>query len=106
MWLFMREGFLSIVQDKDDPDMLLVRGRVRGDIEKYFPDAEVKETPDNDYLFRAFIPRMRVAGEIAVAVNAISYTNYKASVPRNRQLWYGRIWGVMIDLQERIRRKR
>jgi hypothetical protein len=34
MWLFCEKGFVSIVVDRDDPDRLLVRARVKGDIER------------------------------------------------------------------------
>jgi hypothetical protein len=42
----MNKSFLSIVADLDNPDNLLVRARIRGDIERLFPEADVIHTPD------------------------------------------------------------
>ena len=58
MWIFSEEAYLSVVEDKTNPDMLLVRARVKGDIEKHFPDSITTETPDADYLYRASIPQI------------------------------------------------
>jgi hypothetical protein len=36
MWVFLSGAFLSIVQDKQKPERLVVRARRRGDIERVF----------------------------------------------------------------------
>jgi hypothetical protein len=41
MWLVLENSFLSIVQDKDNSERLLVRARIKGDIENVFPNANV-----------------------------------------------------------------
>lgn len=100
MWVFLNDAFLSIVADRDDADRLLVRGRLPGDIERAFPDAQVRETRDADYRFRAFIPRSAVASRLAEAVDRIDYPNFKSSV---RQDWrhdlYLSVWQVMARAQ-------
>src|SRR5215831_4091688 len=53
MWLFAKHGFFSIVEHRADPRNLLVRARVKGDIEHYFLDAKVTQTDAADYLYRA-----------------------------------------------------
>jgi hypothetical protein len=57
MWLFAQRGFLSIVEDANNKERLIVRGRVDGDIEQYFPDALIVSTPEHDYAYRAFLPK-------------------------------------------------
>jgi hypothetical protein len=51
MWLFTSNSFVSVVADRDDTQssLLLVRARIKGDIDQLFPDAEVMETPLTDY---------------------------------------------------------
>ena len=51
MWLFTSNSFVSVVADRDDTQSprLLVRARIKGDIDQLFPDAEVMETPLTDY---------------------------------------------------------
>jgi hypothetical protein len=61
MWIFTKHGFYSVVEDRDNADLLLVRARVEGDIEKYFRDAVVYYTPEHDYAYRAHVSRREVA---------------------------------------------
>ena len=39
MWIQFNNAFLSIVENRDNKLELFVRARVKGDIEKIFPDA-------------------------------------------------------------------
>jgi hypothetical protein len=103
MWCFLRNGFLSIVQDKDNENYLVVRARVRGDIEAYWPTADVTESPENDYRYRTRLLRSEVASVISdYILNDLNHTNYKAAVnmvdPR-RSEYYGMVWAIMADLQ-------
>lgn len=106
MWICLNDSFLSIV----DPgaqgpkgDYLLVRARIKGDIERVFPKANVIVIHGRDYLFRAFIPRKQVADAIAKRVMENHATNFKNSVPENmRHDAYARIWGVMHGLQWKL----
>lgn len=100
MWVCLNDSFLSIVAHRDQPDMLCVRARVRGHIERVFPFADVQETPDGDYLFRAVINRQAVANAIASRAFSITYDNFKNSVP-DRKLHdaYLDFWSIMCQLQ-------
>lgn len=101
MWVYLNHAFLSIVAHRDDGDVLLVRARRAGDIERVFPTAEVKETPAADYRFRAALPRPVVADALAGAVAEIGYPNFKASVAeRDRHNAYLGCWAVMSGWQE------
>jgi len=99
MWLFSKNNFLSIVEDKDDPNRLLVRGRLRGDIEAMFPLAEVIEGVGSDYLFRAFVDRTAVVKAVADTVTNIDYTNFKSANNKSRQAHLMGSWQVMRDVQ-------
>lgn len=102
MWVFLKDSFFSIVENENDNRQLLVRARVRGDIERRWPDATVQETPDNDYRFRAFIDRSAVASAIEKAVKNIDYPNYKNSISQKklRSAFYAMVWHTMWRLQE------
>jgi hypothetical protein len=104
MWIHLNDAFLSIVANRDDPESLLVRARVAGDIERTFPSAEVLETPEADYRYRATLPRSEVARVLAERVAAIDYRNFKKSVAPHDQARhdaYMKVWGVMYGLQGR-----
>lgn len=102
MWVFLNNAFLSIVKDKDDAELLMVRARMRGDIERVFRGAKVRETPPPaDYRFRARIDRHEVADALRYEALQIDYTNFKKSVPdKSRHDAYLRVWSVMAREQE------
>jgi hypothetical protein len=100
MWVFTNKAFLSIVADYDDPKRLLVRGRFPDDIKTVFPEAEVSETPEADYRFRAFLPRRIVAARLADVVNDIDYPNFKGSVGQHwRHELYMKVWRILFSAQ-------
>ena len=100
MWLCLNSAFLSIVEPEQDSEVLRVRARRKGDIEKVFPEAKVERTPERDYLFRAHIRRERVAEAVAEQVAGINYGNFKNSVKNDKlHSAYGSIWSIMARLQ-------
>src|SRR5512143_2165047 len=94
MWMFTTKGFFSIVQHKDDPDCLLVRARVKGDIKQHWPYAKIQKTEDADYLYRAKIPKSDVEAAIHEIVKNINYTSYKGAVENKGRYWN---WYVEVD---------
>ncbi len=107
MWIFFNDAFLSVVAHRDRPDTLMVRARVRGDIERVFPGAKVTRSPAADYLFRAEVRRGVVAAALSIAAAGISYPNFKGSVrDRDRLETYHDVWDVMLSWQHRRQRAR
>lgn len=103
MWIFSKDVFLSIVEDADQPTWLLVRARVKGDIEKVFPDAIVKRTPNADYRFRTTLDRDTVANAVNDAILDIDYGNFKNAVTdKRRKVPYTRVWFEMSEMQEKL----
>ena len=80
MWIFTQRGFLSIVKHTDKPNVLLVRSRFRGHIQRVFPKARVVEDVGSDYRFRAHLPIKEVSKVIARLVSEIDYDNFKNSL--------------------------
>jgi hypothetical protein len=101
MWISLSDAFLSIVAIPGQPDMLKVRARRKGDIERIFPEAAVQRTPGRDYLYRAEMPRGAVSSAIAASLAAIEYDNFKNSVSDTRlHSAYASVWSSMSKLQE------
>lgn len=106
MWLTTLEGFISIVQDRDDADLMQVRARVADDIAKHFPTADVLTMPGADYLYRARVPRTEVAAKIADMIMTASYTSHfkdealahSAPSPQRLSAYYS-TWGAMAQMQ-------
>lgn len=100
MWICLNNAFLSIVHKDCAADELLVRARVEGHIEAVFPDAAVSKTIGNDYLFRAVLPRWKVANAITDLLLTNIYDNFKNSVADDRlHNAYSTVWATMSRLQ-------
>jgi hypothetical protein len=104
MWIVTNESFLSAVQDRKDPNLLVVRARVQGDLESFFGnDIKVIETDDSDYRFRTFVDRSVFKIKMMNHINSIDYKNFKDSVKnKERKTWYTQIWSVMFRVQESL----
>lgn len=101
MWIFLKDAFLSVVANRDDPNCLLVRGRFPGDIERIFPEADVVETPHADYRFRASVPRAAVAEMLAREALTMTADNFKGSVQQDwRHDLYLDVWSTMRGAQQ------
>lgn len=107
MWICFNDAFLSIVAKDCPPDHLLVRARRKGDIERVFPGAKVKESGATDYRYRAVVPRAAVAKVAAERIMSIDYGNFKNSVEDDDlHAAYSRIWGVMYGVQVKDEKQR
>jgi hypothetical protein len=104
MWLFLIDGFYSVVQDKDDTNTLLVRARDEDDALRMadrLGHVVIEHTPDRDYAYRMRVPRAQFSGLMEEEVQDLSYTNFKNEVHERRgfarSLIYGRVWSFMLD---------
>lgn len=107
MWVTTTSGFVSIVQDRDDPAVLQVRARAPEDITATFPGAEVITTPGSDYRYRARVNRREVADVVSDAIMAISYESHFKDVaiaqsPPNHQRFaaYYACWSALAEMQD------
>ncbi len=102
MWIIMNDAFLSVVQNIYNEDELLVRARVKGDIERVFSNAEVFADEGADYKYRSFLPKREVAKIIEWNILDIDYGNFKHSVAKSdkkRRSAYDRVWSDLYRLQ-------
>lgn len=110
MWIFVADvGFFSIVQD--DFDLLVVRARVRSDLDalrtRYLPALSATEvTSTRDYPYRGYCRPEDWAFAAARLALAIRYRNFKAEVLRTqgvaREELYARVWATMLGAEESL----
>ena len=101
MWIQFNNAFLSIVENRDNKLELLVRARVKGDIEKIFPEADVFEDDNADYKYRALISKAKVAARMMLKITEINYDNFKNSVKETkRKNAYSNVWVELRKLQK------
>ena len=106
MWIFLKDGFFSIVQHRDKPGILLVRGRNPEHFESVFPDAELIKMVTADYPWRAEISHSVVARTIAEQTYEIDYTNFKLDIDAKEPSLYDAmidVWGIMFQYGEPYR---
>jgi hypothetical protein len=99
MYIFAKNGILSIVAHRTKPDMLMVRSVARADIARFWPTAKILEMSEADYRFRTTLPRQAAAARIAQAVQEIDYDKVKPSVSKDRGHTYFAVWDTMMALQ-------
>ena len=80
MWLCMNNGFISIVQDRNCADRLVVRSRRREILEMTFPTRAITVGGGTDYKYRVFVSKLEVAITLLDRILEIDYGNFKASV--------------------------
>jgi hypothetical protein len=100
MWVFTSGAFVSIVQHRDKPDTLIVRGRFSGDVDRFLGRRCEIETPAADYRYRAWVLRDEVADALQREARDIDYPNFKDSIrlPWRKRLAMA-IWNILFDEQ-------
>lgn len=108
MWIYTTRGFFSIVRDEKNMQNVLVRARLKGDLEN-LRDAwptlgATRETNRRDYRFRASLPAREVPLMMSKLASEIDYTNFKDEVHRKqgvaRESLYHDVWAVMAQAQD------
>ncbi|MCB8988116.1 MAG: hypothetical protein H6661_10255 [Ardenticatenaceae bacterium] len=110
MWLATKFGFFSVVAHRDDPDLVLVRGRSRDDLEQLrgFAEGRDVDVPEivtslwGDYCCRIFMPRAAWEHLGAALTADIDYPNFKQQVHGDpeRDAAYMQMWSIMRRFQE------
>jgi hypothetical protein len=100
MWIFTRNGFISIVEHREDSELLLVRARRHQHLKAILPGYQVHETPHADYRYRVEVEKEHLSKVLAEAVLNIEYDNFKNSIEDH---WYHDactgVWTVMHRIQ-------
>jgi hypothetical protein len=119
MWVMHPDGgFYSAVEDRADPNVLVVRARARSDLvalQKFISEFEepgkVVKGGGTDYPFRMRMSRGAWDHALVQMAERIDYTNFKNAVlqrqGQERAHVYARIWGALLALEprERVRRR-
>ena len=105
MWICFNDGFVSAVEDKNNPTMLKVRARCREHLE--FLKLPVHESSNSDYRYRCFVDKNVFAEAVRLRVADISYPNFKDSVKdEGLHDLYADFWSLHYNFQQRRLRTR
>ena len=108
MWIFTNSAFVSAVRHRDLPGMLMIRARLRGDLERFFGGSinggVITETPRGDYRFRCVVTDQAFSAALLRAADAIDYPNFKSSIGHDddfRHDSYMDVWSAMHRAQSK-----
>ena len=90
MWLFTKNSFISVVQHRERPDDVLVRGRIKKHLIRLFPEKAGQTQKDDaaDYRWRLVISKHELADRIsAYILQSLDYDNFKASQDADDPAW-------------------
>lgn len=100
MWLCLNKGYLSIVRDKEDPFMFLVRSRKREHITEYFPYIEPERFTGTDYAYRIRITSKELKEFMMNRMFDLDYDNFKDSVEdKDLKDFYSKVWLQSFQLE-------
>lgn len=124
MWLFSKIGFFSAVlaESDDENEWVMVRGRVREDLERLvectsvlFQDEEsnpyrpeILEWPGRDYPYRVIVEKEVWAEVVQMLAMDIDYTNFKNSIKKGsptgakRATLYMDVWRAMLSAERKM----
>ena len=106
MWVLSTRGFFSVVADDADPSRVLVRARVREDLDRLgelLPQLEPWHDPTADYAWRALVDRPEWGRALGAIATEIDYRNFKNAIADRqgeaRADVYERVWAELRELQ-------
>jgi hypothetical protein len=90
MWIFSRRGFYSVVEHKDNPNLILVRARREQDLANLIRGYElahkITEHPDFDYRWRLIVDRLTWQELSAPLLAEIDYPSFKTELAQTDQV--------------------
>ena len=111
MWVFINQlGFFSAVEHRDDSSKVMVRARVKQDIENLATAINanpktILETPNADYACRLTTTKDIWANLLAAEAKKIDYDNFKNAAlspdDNRRSRAYHNVWSAMFELQQK-----
>lgn len=86
MWVFTTSGFVSAVQDWNDPRMLIVRARDAASLRPLaeYTATQIVASPTADYPYRLTISNSDFGDWVRAQATAIDYPNFKSEVTQTR----------------------
>ena len=112
MWLFSETGFVSAVQDRDNSDGFVVRGRDRKSLQPLadFADVRIIDNEGTDYPFRVYVEKSTFSLWVSDQVDNVSYTNYKGHMHKTRGWQFcdalHDVWSAMHSVTPKVKIQR
>lgn len=111
MWVFCKNGFFSAVRHRGNRNMVHVRARFEGDLERlcfaHGVAPRVEHTPGNDYPWRMDFGKQKWSNIMKKEAEAIDYENFKSAVHdgTKRDTAYMNCWWALRQQQDTVARQ-
>lgn len=112
MWIFTQDGFISAVDNNQEPGKLTVRARDRQSLEllSALTDSPIIELPGRDYEYRVFVTREDFSSFLVSHVDHLDYGNFKNRIWATRGDTYhdacSDVWGAMLQVSDKAPTRR
>lgn len=111
MWIMLPEGFVSVAESPNDPNLLMVRSRhrrilqiVKGGVGRNRASGII-HTPERDYQYRIFVRKEYFSAWVAHRVKEINYPKFKPqSITADLRDLYLDLWHVIFNHYEKRKR--
>jgi hypothetical protein len=107
MWIFTQTGFVSAVQHRGNPKLLVVRGRDKLSLEPItarFPELRITSSATSDYPHRVIMAKHQFADWVVDSVEELNYPNFKNQVAKVRDYSFAgllsKVWGIMLGAED------
>lgn len=106
MWLFSETGFVSVVQDPQDSNKMVVRARDEESLKPLVDNYDVKivRLKNRDYPARVFLTREQFVDWLVEVGETLDYTNYKNAATASRGYEFSKplhsVWSTMLQLED------
>lgn len=109
MWVITETGFVSAVEDEDDPSILKVRARDKASLTSVLTmlrdgghsveGISIVEGAGTDYRYRLYLPRELFGAFLLETVEAVDYPNFKNSITAARgRKWHDALMDIWVTL--------
>lgn len=100
MWIASKNGFFSIVENRNDSTQVLVRSRVKKDLQELFAENRIFHTPHADYPWRVFASKKEIGEIFLNQLTDLDYPNFKGAIAKipsqaDKLEAYHKIWSIM-----------
>lgn len=107
MWIFTNHGMVSVVENTEARNTLLVRSRDRDTLEHFLWTKSYRppiiETPDRDYAYRVVVSPKVLKKRMNREIDRIDYPNFKASIAKKLSAYAkgcADVWAAMLRVYE------
>lgn len=113
MWILSKHGFYAVAENRDDKSTVIVRARVRKDLERFVVlvpgGAKITYHHNYDYPYRIIIGKGPYVDAMVQIASNVDYDNFKSLITKlyghARHMVYMTVWSALKKLEANPKRQ-